>query len=398
MVTVILFILILGLLVFVHEFGHFVVARRTGMKVYEFGLGFPPRALGVYRDPKTKKFVWVKSRGTRDEGRGTVTSTLKNTVGDGEGAEEFPATLYSLNWLPLGGFCKIKGENGDEANDPDSFGYQKAWKRIATLVAGVSMNFLLAGFLLGFGLMWGLPADLSEGVDSHAIIVEQPGVFIDQVVNDSPAQKAGLQFGDKVEKIDGVQMKSSSEMVSYINGKNGQELTIDIKRGQENISIRATPVVEKAGEPARIGALLSDAGVIRYPWFIALYKGFYAAGIGLINIFVAFYLLIKNLIIGQGLMFDVSGPVGIATVVGQSAKLGFNYLLNVTAMISLSLAAINILPIPALDGGRVLFVLIEKVFRRPVPMKYEQLAHTIGFALLMLLIVVVTFRDVVKLF
>ncbi len=147
-----------------------------------------------------------------------------------------------------------------------------------------------------------------------------------------------------------------------------------------------------------MGVVLADAGMIRYPWHIAIGKGFMAAVFGLVNIFIAFFVLIKELILGRGLAFDVSGPVGIAVVVGQSAKLGFNYLLNVTAMISLSLAAMNILPIPALDGGRALFVILEKIFRKPVSMRYEQMAHTIGFVLLMALIVVITGRDVLNLF
>ena len=138
--------------------------------------------------------------------------------------------------------------------------------------------------------------------------------------------------------------------------------------------------------------------MIRYPWYLAIYKGFIATFIVLINIFVGFYFLLKNLILGHGLVFDIAGPVGIASLVGQSAKLGFNYLLNITAMLSLSLAAINILPIPALDGGRIVFVILEKILKKPVPMKYEQIAHTIGFLLLMTLIVVVTWRDVAKLF
>jgi len=129
-----------------------------------------------------------------------------------------------------------------------------------------------------------------------------------------------------------------------------------------------------------------------------LVKGFIAAGIGFVNIMITFYILIKGLIVGQGLMFELAGPVGIATIVGQGAKLGINYLLNITAMISLSLAVINILPFPALDGGRILFILIGGIIRRPVPLKYEQIAHTLGFLLLMVLFIFITARDVINLF
>lgn len=392
--TVIIFILILALLVLAHEFGHFICARKTGMKVYEFGFGFPPRILGVYKNPQTKKFVWVW-------GSGKKATSLGNTVGGSETSEEemLPETVYSINWLPLGGFCKIKGENGEKAVEPDSFGFQKAWKKVLVLVAGVAMNIILAGVLLAIGFMIGLPADMSEGVDPKAIVVSPAKVLIQSVDKGSPADEAGIQFGDQVNSINDQIIISSVQMVEYIKAHNQEEMTVIITRGGQEISLKMKSRMVKAGEATpRLGVMLADSGLIRYPWYIAMYKGFVAAGIGLINIFIAFYLLIKNLIFGRGLLFDVSGPVGIAAMVGQSARLGVNYLINLTAMISLSLAAVNILPIPALDGGRVLFILIEKIFRRPVPQKYEQLAHTIGFVLLMVLVVVITWRDVKGLF
>lgn len=373
MLTIVIFILILGLLVLAHEFGHFITARKSGMKVFEFGFGFPPRILGVYRDSATKKLVWKF----------------------GKEKEEIPTTIYSLNLLPLGGFVRIKGEDGGQANEPDSFGFQKAWKRAVVLAAGVTMNVILAGALLSFGFMIGLPTDLSAGVDKYAVIVKEAQVMVQAVDKASPAEEAGIKFGDRILKIDGQEIKNSEGMVNYVQANFDKELLLVVERGGEQTELKMTPRLVKPGEGTpRLGVMLADAGVIRYPWYIALYKGFVAAGIGLINIFIAFYLLIKNLILGQGLMFEVSGPVGIAVMVGQSARLGISYLINVTAMISLSLAAINILPIPALDGGRILFILIEKIIRRPLPMKYEQLAHTIGFVLLMILIVVVTGRDV----
>lgn len=416
MFTIILFIIVLSILVVVHEFGHFIAARKSGMKVYEFGMGFPPRVFGVYKDPKTKRFVWVVRRASEhkrqvigdtviDDKISHIThhispeSTLTNTVGGGEKEEEFPATLYSFNWLPLGGFCKIKGENGEEAAQPDSFGYHKAWKRLVVLVAGVTMNFLLAAVLLGIGFMIGLPADLSGDIDKRAIVVEPAKVMVQQVEKDSPADHAGMKFGDTVISINGEEIKSKNQMVEYVKARGGVELQVVVEREEKSETLRMTPRSLTPGdETPRIGVFLADAGVIRYPWYLAILKGFVAAWYGLLNIFIAFFLLIKGLIMGRGLAFDVSGPVGIAVVVGQSAKMGINYLINVTAMISLSLAAINILPIPALDGGRALFVVIEKIFRKPVPMKYEQIAHTIGFVLLMLLIVVVTGRDVLNLF
>ncbi len=398
MMTVILFLLILSLLVFVHEFGHFLAARKMGMKVYEFALGFPPLAIGVYRDPKTKKLVWVRGK----------KKVSRDTLSAGGGKEtiehaEYPATLYSLNWLPLGGFCKIKGENGEEGQSNDSFSGQKAWRRVVVLVAGVTMNFLLAVVLLGIGFLVGLPTDISGGLDPKAQLVQPAQVILQQVEKSSPAHDAGFQFGDIIVSLNNDPVQNSQQMTEYVRARADQLLEVKILRKvdgkNQELVLPVTPrVLDDGSKTPRLGVILADAAIVRYPWYIAFGKGFMAAIFGLMNIFMSFYLLIKGLILGQGLAFDISGPVGIASVIGQSAKLGIQYLINVTAMISLSLAAMNILPIPALDGGRVFFVVLEKIFRKPVPMRYEQVAHTIGFILLLVLIVVVTTRDVAGLF
>lgn len=389
MATLIIFLLVLSVLVIAHEWGHFIVARKCGMRVYEFGLGFPPRLGGIYKNPKTGKWTWVWGKGK---------SSLKETVGGDPREEEYPGTLYSFNWLPLGGFVRIKGENGEAGNDKDSFTYHKAWKRSAVLVAGVTMNVILAGLLLAGGLMIGLPADFSAGIDERAIVVEEPAVMIQQVETDSPADKAGFAFGDKVLSLNGEAAEGTDEMIAYVGQRGGETLTLEVDRAGELLTFEIAPTVLEQGDQPRLGVVLADAGVIRYPWYWAIPKGFIAAFFGLINIFVGLFLLLKHLILGQGLLFEVSGPVGIANVIGQSARLGVNYLIHVSAMISLSLAALNILPIPALDGGRLLFVIIEKITGKPVPMRYEQTAHTVGFVLLMTLILVVTWRDIVNIF
>lgn len=390
MLTIIIFLLILSLLVIVHEWGHFYTARKCGMKVYEFGLGFPPRIGGIYKDPKTGKWKSVSGSGK---------GSLKETVGGDERIEEYPSTLYSFNWLPLGGFVKIKGESGEAATDKDSFAHHKPWKRLVVLVAGVTMNIVLAAVLLAVGFMIGLPSDVTEGIPEGATVVREQRVVVQQVLKDSPADVAGLEFGDAIVSIADQEVRKSTDVPNIISQIGAQEVTVEFMRAEETKTTQLTPgVIEKAEDDTpRAGVLLVDTAVVRYPWYVSLWKGVVAAVLGLINIFIAFFILIKNLILGKGLAFEVSGPVGIASIVGQSARLGINYLINVTAMISLSLAAINILPIPALDGGRALFVIIEKITGRPVPMRYEQTAHTIGFILLMLLIVVVTWRDIVGL-
>lgn len=387
--TILIFLIVLSVLVVAHEWGHFIVAKKSGMKVHEFGWGFPPRAFGAYKDPKTNKWVFVWGKGK---------SNLKETVGGDARQEEYPATLYSVNWLPLGGFVKIKGENGEDAGASDSFASQKIWKRALVLVAGVVMNFILAAVLLGIGFMIGLPTDISGGVDKHAIIVKEPFVSIQQVEKDSPAAKSGLVFGDKVTAFNATPITSSEQLRTVIKETGFAPSKIEVDREGEKKILDVVPAKIGSEDVPRLGIMLADAGIVRYPWYLAIYKGITAAWFGLLSIFIAFFLLMKGLVMGSGMAFDVSGPVGIATVVGQSARMGIQYLINVSAMISLSLAAMNILPIPALDGGRLLFVIIEAIIRRPVPQRIEQAAHSIGFLLLMALIVVVTYRDIVRLF
>lgn len=395
MVTIILFLVILSILVLVHEYGHFATARKCGMKVFEFGLGFPPRAFGFYRDPKTKKWVFVRGKGKE---------SMQATVGGEERQEEYPSTLYSVNWLPIGGFVKIKGENGESSADTDSFASHPAWQRFVVLVAGVVMNVLLAALLLGVGFMIGLPTDVTGGVPNGATLKGEPQVVVEEVVPDSPADKAGIRFGDAILAIDGERVVSPETVTGYVkthaSAPDGsmRQMQVTILREQKEETILVVPAkIKEQDETPRLGIALAEVGVVVYPWYVAIGKGFTAAWFGLVNIFVTFYLLIKNLILGQGLSFQVAGPVGIASVVGQSARLGMNYLINITAMISLSLAAMNILPIPALDGGRAFFVILEKILGKKVPAQYEQLAHAIGFVLLMILVLVVTGRDIIRL-
>jgi regulator of sigma E protease len=390
MVTTLIFILVLGFLVFVHEFGHFIAARKTGMKVHEFALGFPPFLIGFYKDPKTGKKIWV----TRMQAK----KDLLAAGGGKDDAAVYPNTLYALNLLPLGGYVKIKGENGEESNDSDSFGYQKTWKKIVVLVAGVTMNFLAAAILLGIGFGIGLPMDVSDGIEDSAQLVTKPAIAIQQIASDSAAEKAGLQLGDKLISVDGDELESTKEMVDYVINNPDKEMNLEVLRGEKTMNISITPSTVKGTDSPRLGVMLAEAAIVRYPWYLSFYKGFVAAGVMTLQIFVGFGMLIKGLITGQGLAFDVSGPVGIASLVGDSFRLGINYLIQVTSMISLSLAVLNILPIPALDGGRAVFVILEKILKRKLPLKYEQLAHTIGFILLMVLVVLVTIKDVVKLF
>lgn len=386
--TLILFLIVLTVLVLVHEAGHFFTAKFFKIGVLEFGVGFPPRACGWYRDPVTKKLVFVK---------GGKKNTMQDTVGGGEREAEFPNVLYSVNWLPIGGFVKIKGENGGDTA-PDAFAAHPVWQRLIVLVAGVVMNIILAGILFGFGFMIGLPTDISGGVPQGARVEGAPMVMIEMVQNDSPADTAGLLAGDTIVRIDTFVPPDAAAVTEAVQAHDDTPLTLYIIRGGEEKEIVVTPKAIDEGGPVRLGVALADVAMIHYPWYIAIFQGFKAAGVNLVNIFIGLWQLVVGLVQGKGVTLDVSGPVGIAKVVGQSASLGLSYLIQVAGMISLSLAAMNILPIPALDGGRALFVALEGIFRRKIPPAVEGWAHTIGFIFLMGLILLVTGRDIMKLF
>ncbi len=370
MYTLIIFIAVLAVLVLSHEWGHFIAARKSGMKVYEFGFGFPPRLFGWYKDPVTKKWKIVGRKFKR---------------------EDAPTTLYSLNLLPLGGFVSIKGENHDETGG-DSFGAQKAWKKAITLSAGVIMNIVLAAVLLSIGLMIGLPQAV-DGIKDESR-VQNRRLEIIQVRPESPAAEAGILPGDVLQKVGDLDAPRLTGMQEYINDHQGEEVSVTLKRGEEIVMTTVTPELRSETGRGGIGVALAEIGTVKYPWYQAIWQGIIYTGWYIKAIVIGFGLLIKGLFTGGGAGEAVAGPVGIAVMTGEAARMGFAYLIQFTALLSLNLAVLNILPFPALDGGRLLFLGISKVIRRPVSEKWEQAAHTVGFMLLMLLILVVTVKDI----
>lgn len=371
-ITLITFLLILSILVFVHELGHFVAARRFGVKAEEFGFGFPPRAIGIYRDTGGK---WKKVAGNRE-------------------VKDASDTIYSLNWLPLGGFVKIKGENGEDEGAKDSFSSRPIWQRTIILSAGVTMNVLLTMLLISVGLMVGMPQSL-EGIDGKAQVTDKK-IQIVQIMPDSPASQSGLKVGDVIMNINRTEFTTYEELQKYVNDNIGNKLKYLVKRGQDYKAFELVPTLRPETNKGGVGIAVSETGLVKYPWYLAIWEGIKTTIFLVWAIVIAFYELIKNLIIGQGVSADLSGPVGIAAMSGQVARMGFVYVMQFAALLSVNLAVINFLPFPALDGGRVLFLIIEKIKRKPVKREIEGLIHNIGFALLMLLVLLVTFRDVFK--
>ena len=374
LVTIIIFILVLSVIVFVHEIGHFYTARKLGVKVEEFGLGLPPRIFGIYKINGRFQFVWWRKALEKDS-----------------------PTVYSLNIFPIGGFVKIKGEGGEEAASPDSFANKAVWKRSVMIAAGVIMNVILCMVLLAVGFGFGMPSALGDKLDSRAVISNK-NIQIIEVVPDSRAQEAGLRAGDSIVSIGGQKFSDIRELNSYLSSNENQELSVIISRGQKEITkpIKVEKYYFEDREIIGFGISLIETAIVRYPWYLAISKGVIATFIWLAAIVIAFATVIKNLLVGVPVGVEVAGPVGIAVLTGQAVNLGWIYLLQFTALLSLNLAIINILPFPALDGGRLLFLAIEKIRGRAVKQEWENLIHNIGFILLMVLILFVTFGDVAK--
>lgn len=369
-ITVLIFLAVLSILVFVHELGHFIVAKRSGMKVHEFGFGFPPRAFGIQKVNGKWRFVW----GHKDT--------------------ETDDTIYSVNWIPLGGFVKIMGEDNDTATDPQSFVNKPFFNRFATLVAGVVMNFLLAGVLLGIGYMVGLPQlvqDL-EQIPNEAQFNERQ-VAIITVVEESPAKKAGLEPGDIIESVNNQDFETVESFQEYTQAHKGEKMEFVIKRLNETKNLSVESRANPTPEEGVVGVGLAIYGKLQFSPLPAIGQGFVSAYQQLVNIATGLYKLIAA---GDG--FDnLGGPVLIAKLTGQIADQGIVHLIQFAAFLSLNLALLNAIPFPALDGGRILFLIIEKVRGKANNQKIEQYANAAGFMLLLLLMLVITVRDVSQL-
>jgi len=357
MTTIILFIIILSLLVFVHELGHFSVAKWSGMKVDEFGFGFPPKLFG---------YKW-------------------------KGGE----TEYTINAIPLGGFVRIHGESGDDRDNPRSFSSKPIWKRFLVLIAGVTMNVLFAWFLFWIGFMVGMPTVLDDA-DFDTSDISDSHVGILYVLPDSPAQAAGLKMGDELISVDNVSVldsKQGREQIGFVD--EGSEMVLSIVRDGESSEIVVSPEAIEDDKVA-IGIQLATLGTVKYGPIGAVRYSFRATVNTVVVTAVGFKDLIGGLFAGEGAQ-GAAGPIGIAKITGDYAALGVAHLLYFAAFLSVNLAILNVLPFPALDGGRIFFLMIEAIRRKPVSAEIEGMVHSLGFAVLMILVFVVTYGDIMNL-
>jgi len=360
MITAIVFILILGLIVLVHELGHFITAKRAGVRVEEFGIGFPPRIFKIKR---------------------------------GE-------TIYSINLFPLGGFVKIYGEDGqkeDDANKGKAFYSKPIGTRAKIIVAGVVMNLVLSAFLLGIGHWIGLP-DIIEDND----VVENAKIQIVQVSFDSPAEEEDIKVGDTIKELrkdNNILLVSKiGDIQDFTDKYKGEKITIVIERGDTILEKEIVPRIYHADDEGPLGIALARTAIVSLPWYHAFVQGIIDTIKLTWLIAAALATILWQLITTGRLTIDIAGPVGIYDLAGQATKLGFIYILQFTAILNINLAIINALPFPALDGGRLLFLLIEKIKGSPISQKVEGITHTVGFALLILLMIAVTWRDIVRIF
>lgn len=363
--SVLIFILVLVILIVVHEFGHFVVAKLAKMRVEEFGIGYPPRALTYYRK-------------------------------DG--------TDYTLNWLPFGGFVKIYGEDDSESGAPasDSFVSKPRIVQAGVLLAGIFMNLVFAWVLFSIVLGIGMPRALST---EEVLQAEHPQLLVSRVVEGSPASLVGLMRGDEILEVRSGEKvfsdKSAEAFTEFVAGSQLNEpLYLTVLRGGETIELSAQPVkgiVPGEAERLALGVGVASVGTVASPWWRAPIDGFFITAEATKQIAIGLYHFFAGLLTFSADLSAVSGPVGIAGAVGDASASGIVPLLMLTAIISINLALVNLIPVPALDGGRLLFVLIEAITRKPIPQGVAGTVNTIGFALLILLMVVITANDIFKL-
>lgn len=352
MFTLILVILVISVLILVHEWGHFYSARRLGIKVEEFGFGFPPRLFSV----------------------------VKNGI------------RYSFNLLPLGGFVKIYGEHGEGEGDQESFISRPAWQRFIVLFAGVGMNFVLAWLFFSAGAAIGVP-ELAED-DSKSIPVS-----IIAVLPNSPAEAAGLKFGDVIIELRSsdvsLRVEKEQDIRDFADAYKGEEITMVLKRGDKIFDAKMTPRSHAPEGEGPLGIGLARLEVARAPWYLVPIEGAKTLWRSIEATAQGLWMVLSELVRGNT-NIPVSGPVGIFLFANDSRTLGISFFLQFIGILSVNLAVLNFLPIPALDGGRILFLILEKIKGSKFNPSVENAVHTVGFFVLIALMVLITYRDIAR--
>jgi len=346
------FVSLMGLLV-IHEFGHFVLAKKFGARVEEFGIGYPPRIFG-------KK------------------------IGE---------TIYSLNLIPFGAFVKVQGETGG-IEDYHSFTGKPMWQRFAIVLGGVVSFWVVAVIILSIvSGVWGLPKEVEDSE-----IATNPKIHIAELMAFSPAKDADLRLGDVI-----LGFEKTSDFQEFIGLNKGKEITLTVKRGSDVLEKRAVPRVSPPLNEGPLGVGLVRTGLIIYPWYEAPWRGMLATYDLTVSVVKGWILGVKSMLglaqPPEGLKIELMGPLGIFNLLREYFELGLNYFLFLVALISVALALANILPIPALDGGKMLFLAIETIKGKPINHKLEQRITSSFFVLLIILMIFVTVKfDIPRVF
>jgi len=358
--TALIFLLILSVMVFVHELGHFLMAKRAGIAVEEFGFGLPPR-------------VWGKKIGN---------------------------TLYSLNALPLGGFVKLYGEDGEEDRSQiqkteikgRAFYEASLWQRLRVLLAGVFMNLVLA--IVCFSVVY-----YSLGIPTYT-----GKVMVTQFAEGSAAQAAGLKVDDIIVTAKGEKITRAAQLSQIAQANIGQPLTLEIQRGETPLVITVTPravPAEKAGLEGPLGVYISDSVLSKnYPFwqmpFLGAKEGFKESIAWGGRVLAGLRSLIVTALVKKEVPRDVAGPIGMFQLTGQAAEGGLLALISLTGILSVNLAIMNVLPLPALDGGRLIFLGYEAVTRRRPNPKVEGWVNMLGMAFLLGLMALISLNDILR--
>lgn len=337
-ISIIVSLLVLGVLVIGHEAGHFFMGKILGFQIEEFAIGFGPKLVN-----------WTKN-----------------------------GTLYSIRLLPLGGFVRFLGEE-QLSTDRKAFNNQSVWKRILVIVTGPVMNIVLAVVLaifvlVGFGDYFPIPV-------------------IGEIVDKSPAQVAGLKVGDSITEINNIPIKTYNDVIQTIQKNKGKTLSISVKRSTKIIKYNLSPYYDINTKTSRIGIVLSQE-----KRKVGLWDGIKLSIQWVYNIITLMLDYLGKLFFhGQGVN-DIMGPVGTIGLIGQAAEQGFERLIRLAILITLNLGIVNLLPIPALDGGRLLFLFLEGIRGKPLSQDREGYIHFAGFVILLLLMLLFTYKDIVRFF
>ena len=356
LLTAVVFFVILSILIFVHEFGHYIVARLVGVHVEEFGFGLPPR-------------IWGKKVGR---------------------------TIYSINWLPVGGFVRLAGEDDEgvqkskNLKTSEYFWARSKKERAAILLAGVTMNFILAVGITTYLLTQG--------------VYEVAGrIHIEKVVPGSPSALAGLKekdylyFGREGQNGKSFKLNKPQDLIDFTKSHIGTQVMLVGYHNNAGFTVFLTPRVKYPDGEGPMGVAISDLELKTYPITQAPWKAVKLNLTRAKEMFTGLFDLVGRVVRLKPVGNDVAGPIGIAKVTGQAVKFGFRAVLEFMSILSLNLAVLNVLPIPALDGGRLLFVVLEKIMGRKVGSAFERSTHQIGMIILLILVVLISINDIMKL-